>query len=510
MSGDNTYVVKDGALIRFSGPGGRVTVPAGVTEIAPSVFSGSRGIMSIVLPPGLKRIGAYAFFACSGLTSVIFPDGLESIGDHAFADCTRLKNIWFPWSLRRFRSGGDPCPIRLGEGAFSGCRALQDREGYVIVGDTLFAYYGPKTRLVLPEGLAAVESGAFSDDGTLETVLLPESLKRIGANAFRRCGRLENINLPEGLETIGRAAFCGCRSLADGEGFLIRRGVLFGYFGPPGEVTVPEGVRRIDRGAFGQKEGLLRLTLPDSLEHIDPDVFYGGELILRVRRWTPELTEAVKSCRVRAILTETPELVPAKLLRALRIGIALDPEADLSGPGAGDAKAWLSRNAISLCRDAFELPELLHFLCAHRLIRPGAADAYIEEARRRNVPELTALMLDYVNLLGPSAVGTARERKEERAAAAEEARISRISARKPEDGIAGLSFSASGWRSQAAVRAFLEARGAKLTPSVTAGTDYLLVRDPGESSAKSRRAGELGVPLLTEAELLAMAGEKGG
>ena len=64
MSNPSDFIIENGVLKKYVGPGGDVVVPEGVTNI-----------------------GDQAFYDCSSLTSITLPDGLTSIGDCAFYDC---------------------------------------------------------------------------------------------------------------------------------------------------------------------------------------------------------------------------------------------------------------------------------------------------------------------------------------------------------------------------------------------------------------------------------------
>lgn len=55
-----------------------------------------------------------------------------------------------------------------------------------------------------------------------------------------------------------------------------------------------------------------------------------------------------------------------------------------------------------------------------------------------------------------------------------------------------------------ALKDFLEERGAKVTGSVTAKTDYLINNDNLSNSSKNKKAKELEIPIITEADLLKM------
>ena len=57
------------------------------------------------------------------------------------------------------------------------------------------------------------------------------------------------------------------------------------------------------------------------------------------------------------------------------------------------------------------------------------------------------------------------------------------------------------------VKAVIEAKGGKVTGSVTSKTDYLINNDVNSTSSKNKKAKELGIPIITEAEFLNMIGQ---
>lgn len=57
------------------------------------------------------------------------------------------------------------------------------------------------------------------------------------------------------------------------------------------------------------------------------------------------------------------------------------------------------------------------------------------------------------------------------------------------------------------LQAFIEARGGKVTGSVTAKTSYLINNDVTSNSSKNKKAKELGVPILSEQDFLELVGE---
>ena len=60
-------------------PSGALVIPAGVTEIAGSAFSGCTSLTQVNFPASLTKIGSYAFYGCTGLTSLTLPASLETL-----------------------------------------------------------------------------------------------------------------------------------------------------------------------------------------------------------------------------------------------------------------------------------------------------------------------------------------------------------------------------------------------------------------------------------------------
>lgn len=71
---------------------------------------------------------------------------------------------------------------------------------------------------------------------------------------------------------------------------------------------------------------------------------------------------------------------------------------------------------------------------------------------------------------------------------------------------AGLTFVITGsveqFANRSEVKAFIEARGGKVTGSVTKKTSYLINNDTTSTSSKNKKARELGIPILSETDFL--------
>ena len=65
MSGNQDFVIENGVLRDYKGPGGDVTIPEGVTEIERWAFDGCTGLTSVTIPEGVTEIGYSAFYGCT-------------------------------------------------------------------------------------------------------------------------------------------------------------------------------------------------------------------------------------------------------------------------------------------------------------------------------------------------------------------------------------------------------------------------------------------------------------
>ncbi|MCD7954926.1 MAG: NAD-dependent DNA ligase LigA [Lachnospiraceae bacterium] len=78
--------------------------------------------------------------------------------------------------------------------------------------------------------------------------------------------------------------------------------------------------------------------------------------------------------------------------------------------------------------------------------------------------------------------------------------------------LAGKTFVVTGsvehFANRSELKTFIEERGGKVTGSVTGKTDFLINNDTMSSSSKNRKAKELGIPILSETDFLAMCGSQ--
>ncbi len=141
-------------------------------------------------------------------------------------------------------------------------------DGVTGIGEGAFAWCESLTNITIPDSVTSIGNDAFQVCKSLTHISLPNSVKTIGAEAFVFCENLTDVIIPEGLESIGNGAFRGCKKLADDDGYVIRNGILFDYFGNSEDVTIPESVVIISGGAFLNNTELRSVNIHEGVKHI--------------------------------------------------------------------------------------------------------------------------------------------------------------------------------------------------------------------------------------------------
>ena len=116
--GDCNGIVETSSNILVSGCKATV-IPAEVSEIQISAFSGCDGLLAIELPSAMREIKDMTFLGCTGLTSVRIPSGVTSIGISAFSRCKNLRSVYIPASVEKFGEFANES-----SNVFAGCSEL--------------------------------------------------------------------------------------------------------------------------------------------------------------------------------------------------------------------------------------------------------------------------------------------------------------------------------------------------------------------------------------------------
>lgn len=182
LSGSSAeFVILGGnSLLKYNGNAQTVTVPSGITSIAPSAFAYNSTVREIILPEGLEEIGDNAFVHCYSLEKIIIPSTVSHIGTGAFDD-----TIWM----------------------------YNQESDFVTVNGILVTYKGGESHVTVPDGVTAIGAGAFMANEKLRSVHLPSSVVYIDSMAFGGCSSFLQLNIPDSVEWIDEYAFASCVNL---------------------------------------------------------------------------------------------------------------------------------------------------------------------------------------------------------------------------------------------------------------------------------------------------------
>ena len=339
MSANSDFVIENGVLLEYKGPGGEVIIPEGVTEIPILRFEHCNHLTRVVLPESLQSINIRAFYDCINLKEVVISKNVSYIGEGAFDSCERLERIIVDEENETFRV----------------------QNGLLMAGTTVEVCPGGLRGVCqIPEGTTRISSFAFSGCHRLTEIRIPDTVIGIGKSAFRQCVRLKRLTFPPKLKYILGRLCLDCENLR--------------------EIVLPESVKEIENAAF-QHCGLLRVSLLGKAVKMDGYVFGEGNFAL----FAPDFPLA--------------DLKPIYRLNAIRA--FLNEEAAFSDERRAEYLKYIKTNRKKLLPTALEWPELLRLMLREEMLKPEEVERLVGETTAANRTELTAELLDYQNRIFP-------------------------------------------------------------------------------------------------------------
>ena len=264
------FVIEGTTLKQYTGPGGSVTIPDGVTEISASAFKGNTTVTSVTIPDSVTTIMSESFKDCTSLTKVVLPKKLKYVPDSCFKNCTALTEVNFPEG-----------PTTLGDYSFQGCTSLRKvvlPDGITSLNSYCFEGCTSLTDVTLPEQLTALPYACFQGCTSLERVVLPESIKTLGGLCFRNCAGLKEVTLPKQLTSIEQWCFMGCASLQAldlPDGLTTLGSSCFSGCTSLKTMVIPNGITELGNDCFWKCTSLESVVLPEGIKTIGAECFNG-------------------------------------------------------------------------------------------------------------------------------------------------------------------------------------------------------------------------------------------
>ena len=207
----------------------RVTIFGAGVSIGESAFYSCDALTTVEMRKDVASIGNYAFSYCDALTAVKIQGNAGPIGKEAFYFCDALTTVEiggdaasigesafsYCYALTAVKIQGNAGPI--GEMAFYGCGALTAVEiggDAASIGESAFRGLEALTEVRVAGSLGDVGGDAFA--GCTGLTSFPSTggmTGEIGGDAFYNCTGLHRVLLPEGLTAINSSAFGGCENL---------------------------------------------------------------------------------------------------------------------------------------------------------------------------------------------------------------------------------------------------------------------------------------------------------
>lgn len=276
-----------------------------VQQIGVAAFEGCTGLTSLDLD-GVQKIGAAAFHG-TNVEDLTIPVSVTRIGTYAFGKCPKLTRITVQGDFQGEYGPSMTITNILGINNESGLikpekqqddpvtSAAEWKERYpeeTCVTDFVFektegvvnsieknSYFMNQCptaeRVTVGEGIETIAANAFAFNYNLQELTLPESLRVIEDGAFISDDRIDvDFSRLKNLTRIGAAAF----NLKGAYGAMSTNETVVPFdpserIGGISEVILPEGIERVDPGAFYGQRNVTRVSLPESLTSISGGSF---------------------------------------------------------------------------------------------------------------------------------------------------------------------------------------------------------------------------------------------
>ncbi len=218
-----------------------VNLPSTITKLEQQAFWGTVGLKQLILPDSLQEIGTYALGA-SGFEEIVIPENVIVFGQGAFQQSEVLRKVTFRCH-----------EVTLSTYIFYACPALEE--------------------IVFDEGVVGVTSMTypFYEDEAIDKVYVSSTVTKLFYEEVYGKTYENQFDHSEFKFARYEVAQGNSKYSSDSNGILYNADKTVLLHAPlklTGEITLPQSVQTIWKGAFCNVVGVTKVILPEELSEI--------------------------------------------------------------------------------------------------------------------------------------------------------------------------------------------------------------------------------------------------
>ena len=312
-----------------------ILLPKSVKCIEAEAFAYCDELSSVIISDSLTTISENSFYGCS-LTEIILPHSIKSIGSGAFAynnlakmyiqvsppplvdgnifvgnsnlqhiyvpeswlDVYKENNCWIGYAdliyghkfsdldIEPPFNPNAPKVTKLYYTTVDGLPVVPTYNSNFANAPLISHTYDSVGCMTFEGALTEIGFAAFVACHNIKTVEIPESVVELASQAFHYCHGLEEFRVPAGVKSMGTDVVTACRNLKrivvdEDNKYFDSRGDCNAIINSQTNTlicgckntVIPEGVVKIDRGAFQSLPGLYEIDIPEGVKEIGLQAF---------------------------------------------------------------------------------------------------------------------------------------------------------------------------------------------------------------------------------------------